>query len=453
MMQGSVLALLLSLASLAAPAQNNPQGPPAGPNPQTPRGEPAVGSRLRLIPGLRIDLNRLFAADSTEVRHEPGQVLVLWPDVESANAGLAWIAQREQLVPAEQHALAALGGMLALFQLSDDAQARGLRDRLRAAQPHWVVDLNARATAQQRDRSGADAAPAANAPPRLYALAMLGLKPAALTLPALRVGVIDSALDPAWQRPEAAQVWNGSTLQLRSMLGPTDVAAADSHGQQVAMLLAGAALSNGFVGAAPAVHLHWAIAMRRSGQTSSTHSLLLARALDWLVGQQVQLINLSAGGAGDDILRTVVAQVLARGVTLLAAAGNRPDTLAVYPAAYAGVWAVTAVDATGQAYAQASRATHVSFAAPGVDVWVPDAAALAAVMQSSDGRYVSGTSYATALASGAVARLGPEFWRLEPAARRQRLCDQARRSATEPSLLGCGLLRLDLLAEGPFGRP
>ncbi len=440
------LCLLLALAWPGAQAQINAGGtaPPPEPGHEQPRRDGASGGLLRLIPGIRIDLNKLFTPAQNEATHEPGQVLVLWPDADSARDGLMWIAQAEQLRPAEQHALDALGGVLAMFQLPDSAQALLLRQRLRAAQPQWVVDLNARAAPQQRD-----AAAPGPAAPRLYAHAMLGLAPAAPAATTLRVGVIDTGLDDAWLQPEGARRWNGSRVQLRSLLSANDTPALPIHGQQVAMLLAGAALPNGFAGAAPVVELRWAAAMRRLGPSSSTHSLLLARALDWLVGQQVRLINLSAGGAGDDILRTVVGQVLARGVTLLASAGNKPDAQAVYPAAYAGVWAVTAVDAQGLPYVQASRGTHVAFAAPGVDVWVPDGTGASDPDGASTGRYVSGTSFATALASGALARMPASFWQLDAAARKARLCQAARPGTSAQAALGCGLLRFDsaLLAQ------
>ena len=456
------LGVCWAMTNPLAHAQGHPAGvpPPAG-GPEQPRRDDATGPRLRFSPSIRIDLSKLFNQAAEEPTHEPGQVLVLWPDEDSARDGLAWIAQREQLQPAEWHALPTLGGVLAMYQLPEAAQAQLLRQRLRSAQPAWVVDLNARATPQQRGGTSAASsstdsaavAPAA-ANPRLYALAMLGLTSRPTAWPerpdALRIGVIDSALDPRLLQAAAAGWWSGRPPLPRSLLAATDTPAPPGHGHQVAMLLAGASLSNGFAGAAPDVPLHWAAVMRRVGAATSTNSLLLARALDWLLGQKVQLINLSAGGAGDDILRSVVGQVLARDVILVAAAGNRPDAQAVYPAAYAGVWAVTAVDARGQVYERASRAAHVSFAAPGVEVWVPDPMAAGGSLDAPIGSYVSGTSFATALASGALARLDPDFWRLTPAARLARLCGAARSSAQpqpQPqAVLGCGLLNLEALA-------
>ena len=446
------LALIVAMNTPPAQAQDNLPGtpPPVG-GPDQPRRDDAPGPRLRFNPSIRIDLTKLLSRAADEPTHEPGQVLVLWPDEASGRVGLAWIAEREQLQPAELHALPSLGGALAMFQLPDAAQALALRERLRSAQPSWVVDLNARATPQQRDGpASAGPMPPAAGLPRLYALAMLGLKSGASPAPgradALQVGVIDSRLDPLLLQPTSARWWSGPAPLHHSVLAATDQAAPPGHGHQVAMLLTGASLANGFAGAAPAVQLRWAAAMRRVGDSTSTNSLLLAQAFDWLLGQRVQLINLSAGGAGDDILRTVVGQVLARDVVLLAAAGNKPDASAVYPAAYAGVWAVTAVDARGLAYDRASRAAHVSFAAPGVEVWVPDPIGASSSPDMPIGSYVSGTSFATALASGALARLGADFWRLPVAARKAAVCSAARPSTQSQAVLGCGLLNLEALA-------
>ena len=456
-----LLALALLDVMTIAPAQaqgNLPGTPPPVVGHDQPRRDDSSGPRVRFIPSIRIDLTKLFNLAAEEPTHEPGQVLVLWPDEDSARDGQAWIAQREQLQPAELHALPNLGGVLSMYALADAAQALSLRQRLRAAQPSWVVDLNALATPQQRDDAAGpvQAAPAA-AKPRLYALAMLGLKPAPPATSdlrdGLRVGVIDSALDARMLQPPAAGWWNGRAPLQHSVLASTDTPAPNGHGHQVALLLAGASLPNGFTGAAPATQLQWVAVMRRVGEVTSTNSLLLARAMDWLLGQRVQLINLSAGGAGDDILRSVVGQLVARDVVLVAAAGNKPDASAVYPAAYAGVWAVTAVDARGQVYGRASRGAHVSFAAPGVEVWVPDPMRSDGNLDTPLGSYVSGTSFATALTSGALARLGADFWSQSAAARKAMLCRAARPATQAQAVLGCGLLNLEALAPSLQARP
>ena len=78
------------------------------------------------------------------------------------------------------------------------------------------------------------------------------------------------------------------------------------------------------------------------------------------------------------------------GSLALAAVANNPGRQAapIYPAAYAGVWAITAVDAAGKLYSQASRVRHITLAAPEAELWV----------SANGGVYVSGT-YVTASAS------------------------------------------------------
>ena len=415
-------------------------------------------SGVRLLPGIAITispaalLRAMRPSERERETHERGELLVMWSDEAAARDGLAWLASQGHQA-AETRALAELGVVLALFVLPDTASALRLRDELRRAQPEWIIDLNARAYPMQR--AGATVATSAStAPARLYALAMLGQSAAPANAAMPRVGVIDAPLDAALLTNDATRWWNGSTLELRSVLGAGDLPGPALHGNTIALLMAGAPLDNGYAGAAPALALSWAVAMRRVGDDPSTNSWLLAQALDWLLARKVQLINMSLGGAGDQILRAVVARVVARQVAVLAAAGNQPDALPVYPAAYAGVWAVTAIDAAGQLYERASRGAHVTFAAPGVDVWVPDAASLTATPSVLAGRYHSGTSYATALASAALARLPAAFWQLDGEARKSRLCAGALALA-QGSSGGCGRLRLDdaALAALPASAP
>ena len=233
----------------------------------------------------------------------------------------------------------------------------------------------------------------------------------------VRLGVIDTAIDPALTHPEAL---NGTVLQLRGLLDAGDKPADSSHGSAVLQLIAGASQPNGFAGVAPPARLFWAAGMRDVDGKAVTNSLLLVRALDWLVGRSVVLINMSLGGKGDAILQTVVARVLGMNVSIVAAAGNNPATNAPpsYPAAYPGVWAVTAVDAAGQLYSGATRAPYTMLAAPGAEVWVPS---------SDGGSYVSGTSHASALATATLAWQAHRFWAQSAAQRAYQVCSQSRK--------------------------
>ena len=82
----------------------------------------------------------------------------------------------------------------------------------------------------------------------------------------------------------------------------------------------------------------------------------------------------------------------------VAAAGNRgPHGAPAYPAAYDTTFGITAVDSLFRPYRRANRGDYLAFAAMGVDLALPD----------GDGRRTlrSGTSFASAMATGAVLRL------------------------------------------------
>jgi hypothetical protein len=93
----------------------------------------------------------------------------------------------------------------------------------------------------------------------------------------------------------------------------------------------------------------------------------IATALQGLDQERVPVVNLSAAGPHNRVLAAVVEGFLRRGHLLVAAVGNEgPAAPPLYPAAYPGVIAVTAVDRQGQVLIEAGRGPHVSFAALGV---------------------------------------------------------------------------------------
>jgi hypothetical protein len=123
----------------------------------------------------------------------------------------------------------------------------------------------------------------------------------------------------------------------------------------------------------------------------------IAAALNWLVQQQVPVINISLAGPRNALLDLVVARAIAKGHVIVAAAGNGgPGAAPAYPGAIAGVVAATAVDSTNHIYRYANQGNYVFIAAPGVGV--PAAApggSLAAF---------SGTSFAAPFVAANMAR-------------------------------------------------
>jgi predicted CXXCH cytochrome family protein len=111
-----------------------------------------------------------------------------------------------------------------------------------------------------------------------------------------------------------------------------------------------------------------------------------------------QVINLGFGGTGSsELLQNAVNYALARGVTVVAAAGNAGSSTIQFPAGYPGVLAVSAVDNSMYWAPFSSNGDHISLAAPGVNVY----------STALNGQYSasSGTSLSAAHVSGVAALL------------------------------------------------
>ena len=133
------------------------------------------------------------------------------------------------------------------------------------------------------------------------------------------------------------------------------------------------------------------------GASPAASAEAMARAVDWLAGQGVTVINLSLAGPPNRAVAEVVRRAQARGVIVVAAAGNAgPAAPPAYPGAYPQVVAVTAVDRTQKIYRYANRGGYIMFAAPGVDIEAP-----------VGGARVSGTSYASPVVAAMLARECP----------------------------------------------
>ena len=351
---------------------------------------------------------------------EPDQLVIYWPDGATLGPLLARLQREFGLSPVQRTELGSLGGVVLLFKTapgSGDAAGAssldGLRTRLRAALPEVAVDFNALYYTE--------------AGPRQYFAEHLQLPAGAG--PALPIGMVDTEVGEIAALKDAR-------LTRKSFLSAGEVAASDAHGTAVASLIAGRDPARQFSGAAPGAAVFSAAIMRRIGEHDGTSTLLLAQALDWLLAQRVRVINLSLGGPGDALMARLIDKLThAPGVLVVAAAGNAgPDGPPSYPAAYPGVLAVTATNAADEVYGRANRGAYVGLAAPGEDLWVPDAGA---------GRYVSGTSFAAALVSGLAGRVLARAPGLGSSALRKHLCDSARdlgAPGNDP-VYGCGLVR------------
>ena len=347
---------------------------------------------------------------------EPNELLLAWRSAADATRGEDELTTRYGMRPAERLALPALGWTLARYRLASNEQVAHVRQRLMREHPAWLADFNTRYL------------PAGN--PQHYAHRQIGLAGTNRSAGRdVRVGILDGpvAAVPALARSLAAS---------QSLLAGGETAAAPTHGTAVAALIAGWDEANGFAGVSPGARVHAAVVLRRRAGIEDTTTRNLLAGLDWLLAQRVQVLNMSIGGPPNRLLAAAVFQMQKRSVVLVAAAGNGgPAAEPFYPAAYAGVIAVTATDARNEIYVQANRGSYVALSAPGVDVWAPG---------PEGGFYASGTSFASAIVSGAIART-LEDRRAASESIATRLCRGALdlgERGRDP-VFGCGLLRMD----------
>lgn len=239
------------------------------------------------------------------------------------------------------------------------------------------------------------------------------------------IGLVDT-------RVELPAVAAAGGLNDRSFVPLGEPLAPSAHGTAVASILIGGAGSAeaGLVPAAKLIVADVFTAERGGGMRAG--ALQIAAALDWLAGRRPTVINASLAGPDNPVLAAAVARVVARGVPIVAAAGNGGATAPpAYPAGYPGVIAVTAVDRALQPYKRANRGPYVAFAAPGVDLPVP-----------GGGERRSGTSYAAAFVTAAVAALAAQR-PLPPAELERRLAATAE-DLGDPGrdpVFGWGLIR------------
>lgn len=212
------------------------------------------------------------------------------------------------------------------------------------------------------------------------------------------------------------------------------------HGTAVASLIAGRTEVIGTGRGALLVNLAAFVQVSPDGAPQS-QTRYIARALDAAAALRPNVLNLSFGGPEDRLLATLVAEIDARGVCMVAAAGNGGHGgRTPFPASHPMVLAVTAVDERLAPYPLATPGAAVDVAAVGVDL-----------VAASPGGYrrVSGSSFAAAIVSGALLRTPACARDRDPATMRTAVAGAARDlgPAGRDPLFGAGLFRL------PSGRP
>jgi hypothetical protein len=198
-----------------------------------------------------------------------------------------------------------------------------------------------------------------------------------------RVGLIDSGVDTLHS------ALRDTKLQRYGCEGQAHPA---THGTAVASLLIGQDAN--FQGALPGATLFAADVYCDAATGGSVQAI--AQGLAWLARERVGVINISLVGPPNLLLQRAVAAAVAKGHLIVAAVGNDgPAAPPLYPAAWPGVVAVTGVDARRRVLAEAGRGPHLSWAAPGSQMFGA----------ANGGGYLPlrGTSFAAPLVAGLLA--------------------------------------------------
>jgi hypothetical protein len=204
------------------------------------------------------------------------------------------------------------------------------------------------------------------------------------------------------------------------------------HGTAVAALLVG---TGNYPGTAQGARLTSLAAFGGTG-TSLSRTAYLAKAMNEASRLRPDVLNLSFGGPQDRLLGLTLDTIHKNGVCVSAAVGNGgPNGKVLFPATHPASLAVTAVDEKLRGYAYASHGERIDVSGVGVGL---NAAA------PGGRRAVSGTSFATAVVSGALLRMPACNGGRNPAAMKEQVAARAQDLGAKghDPVFGAGLFRL-----------
>jgi len=296
----------------------------------------AADRTLRRLAGARAGRIEGLARDHrAELDRDPQGELMVRAEVvaiDITEAALKLALDHKFLVKRTQE-LAGLGVKISILQTPEGWNARRGLKELRKLDPGGVYDYNHVYLDGGSAADTAPAVPAVAAGPRGKG----------------RVGLIDGGIDGGHQ------VFQNVRLQ---RFGCGGAIVPNTHGTAVAAILA----------THVAVEEIFAADVYCGAPTGGAIDRVVT-ALAWLVRERVGVINISLVGPRNALLERAVNALVARGFLVVAAVGNDgPSAPPLYPASYAGVVGVTAVDGDHRVLVEACRGEQVDFAARGADM-------------------------------------------------------------------------------------
>lgn len=322
----------------------------------------------------------LFTLEGHE-EHEPNVLIVINADRKTMET-----ATRAGLVVGQQLTLKNLNLKVTRFLVPDDSDETVIHSKLKA-DGHDQFKLN---HYYQLEGSSEDT----HIAPEEYPYSLIKWPvPCVNCGLGVRIGMVDSFVD--------ARIPSLSHQQIvRRSFADSANQTRINHGTAIATILTG---DHGpdFCGLVSGATLYAAAAFseKKSADSLAT-ALAIARSLDWLIEQNVAIINLSFSGPDDALLKKAISRTMEHGIPIIAAAGNHgKNSSPCYPAAYPGVIAVTAADQYQRPWHGANQGQYISFTAPGVRIPIPD--------RDGNISHKTGTSYASAYCTALATRLLP----------------------------------------------
>ncbi|OGQ94989.1 MAG: hypothetical protein A2521_12795 [Deltaproteobacteria bacterium RIFOXYD12_FULL_57_12] len=167
----------------------------------------------------------------------------------------------------------------------------------------------------------------------------------------------------------------------------------NSHGTNVAGIIAAEQNGTGVVGVAPEAEVHAVKVLDGGGRGKA--SWVIA-GIEWAVANNMRIINMSLSIEEDSqAFEEACNAAEAAGLLLVAAAGNIENGPVTKPAAYSSVIAVTATNRANQLWYLSSIGPEVELAAPGVSIF--------STSQGNSYDVLSGTSQAAPHVAGVAA--------------------------------------------------
>ncbi|HHT7067664.1 S8 family peptidase [Bacillus thuringiensis] len=166
------------------------------------------------------------------------------------------------------------------------------------------------------------------------------------------------------------------------------------HGTAIAGIIAAENNNLGILGVMPNIQLYDVKLLDKQGKGDVDH---LIKGIRWCIEQRVNILNISFGLQSESPeLKKAIDEAVDSGIIVVAAAGNTYGLGVDYPAKYENVISISSVNKEFKR-ASSSAKGKIDFAAPGVDI----------LSTNQDGGYstYSGTSFATAFATGVIAAL------------------------------------------------